>query len=64
VAEGARVVASHSSDTVAVTVKVPADAKPGDYKGEIQATKWSGGPDAARRARRVAAPQARLLSRG
>jgi hypothetical protein len=39
-----RVVAGNSHDTVAVTVKVPADAKPGDYTGEIEATNGAIGP--------------------
>lgn len=37
-----RVLAGNSADTVAVTVAVPADAKPGTYKGKL-----NGGPEPA-----------------
>jgi hypothetical protein len=33
-----RVVASHSSDSVPLTVKIPSDTKPGVYRGEIRGT--------------------------
>jgi hypothetical protein len=38
VSPGVRVVAARGSDTVALTLTVPADAKPGVYRGELRAT--------------------------
>lgn len=44
VARESRVVAGKSSDLVTVKVAVPADAKPGRYSGQLQATNGATGP--------------------